>query len=75
MIDDLAIEDLNNPKKVTGILLKTCVSIEAAESDQGFQERPGSWELWQKMENGALMRVQRWLKKSVIATYTEAKTT
>jgi hypothetical protein len=61
--------DLNNPRNVVGIYVAYKNTdgdwIEAADN-QGFQERDGSWELWQQFE-GRLVRVQRWLKRSVIA--------
>ena len=63
---EMDIKDLWNPRQVKGLVLKKH-NIVVGEN-QGFQERPGSWELWQMMETGLLMRVQRWLKTSVIAT-------
>lgn len=59
--------ELHNPNKITGIMLKNGDYITSA-GDQGWQEYPGSVELWQIYE-GHLIRVQRWLKKSIIATY------
>lgn len=70
---DLQLSDLSNPRNVGAILLTSDRFIEASD-DQGFQERAGSYELWQKMDDGNLMRVQRWLKKSVVATYPKTKT-
>jgi len=73
---DLELADLHNPSKVVSVLVgygrfrvKTHYFVAAA--DQAWQEWPGSWELWQKMEDGRLCRALRVLKKSVIATYTE----
>ena len=67
-MNDLNLNDLHNPNHVDAILLKDNGYI-SADKDQAWQEYPGSYELWQKMDDGRLMRVQRWLKKSVIATY------
>lgn len=64
----MKLTDLRNPLKIRAILLKDGRFIERDPNDQGFQEWPGSWELWQ-MVDGRLVRVQRWLKKSVIAEY------
>ena len=61
--------DLHNPREVTGLLHKNGEYIERDPDDQRWQERPGSWELWQMLD-GRLMRVRRWLKKSIIAEYT-----
>lgn len=69
MIKDLQLSDLHNPQKVVGVFLKNGDYFEALKDTQGWQERPGSWELWQKMECGFLIRVQRWLKKSVVGVY------
>jgi len=58
--------DLNNPRNIQAIFHgKDQMWIEAREN-QAWQEMPGSWELW-GMETGRLMRVKRWLKKSIIA--------
>lgn len=65
---DLTLNDLHNPYKITAILVyRTDDFIEAADN-QGFQETPGKIELWQKMNDGRLLRVQAWRKTSV-ATY------
>ncbi len=69
MVDELQLTDLHNPRKVTALLLTRGRLIEP-DTDQGLQEYPGSWELWQKMDDGRLLRVCRWLKKSVICAYT-----
>lgn len=71
MSNDLRLSDLHNPRKVTSILHSKAGYIVLNPKNQGFQEWPGSWELWQKMEDGRLMRVVRCLKKCVIATYTD----
>ncbi len=73
---DLTLADLHNPRKVVGLHVayrrgRVRSATYYADKDQGFQEYPGSWELWQVMENGLLIRVCRWLKRSVVATYTE----
>lgn len=65
---DLGIKDLYNPNRIKAILTTKNHYIEADEN-QGFQEYPGSIELWQVMEDGRLLRVIRWLKKSICATY------
>ena len=65
----LTVADLHNPRKIVALFhLKRQVWIEA-EPDQAFQEYPGSVELWQQMENGQLLRVQRWRKQSVLVSY------
>lgn len=66
---DLELSDLYNPRKITELFHKrkaTWICIDPNLKDQGFQERPGSVELWQKMEDGRLFMIQRWLHKSVI---------
>ena len=68
MNHELNLSDLHNPQKVVGIMIKNGDYFEEAPNQQ-WPERPGSWELWQKLDDGRLIRVQRWLKKSVIATY------
>jgi len=65
----MKISDLHNPNKITAILHKDGNLIAADSKDQGFQEYPGSWELWQKLDDGRLLRVQRWLKKSIVCIY------
>lgn len=63
----MTLQDLNNPKKIEGILLwNSGKPIEIGKNEnQSFQEYPKSIELWQQLENGNLTRVQRWLKKSI----------
>ena len=61
------LQQLNNPKNIDGILLWNkgkCIEI-GKDENQAFQEYPKSIELWQQLESGNLIRVQRWLKKSV----------
>jgi len=60
-------KDLNNPKNIEGILLwnNGKPTEIGKDENQCFQEYPKSIELWQQLENGNLIRVQRWLKKSV----------
>ena len=72
-MNELTLADLHNPEGVTAILTTRGKYIEA-DDDQGWQEYPGSWELWQIVDGG-LMRVQRWLKKSVVCWYKAPKTT
>ena len=72
MSDTISLDDLNNPNDITSLFVAYKHEpvgrwIEASEG-QRFQEMPGSWELWQTVDNGRVMRVQRWLKKSVITT-------
>ncbi len=64
----LTLNDLHNPNNITGILLKNNDFIQA-DINQGFQEYPKSIELWEKLTDGRLLRVRRWLEKSIIATY------
>ena len=66
MIKDLNLLDLHNPKNIIELFHRRKQHWIVADNSQAFQEWPGSVELWQKMENGQLLRVQRWLKKSVI---------
>jgi len=63
----LSLKDLYNPNGITAIQLSNGTIIELAER-QGFQEYPKSIELWE-MYNNRLMRVQRWLSKSILCTY------
>ena len=59
------LKDLHNPNEVTEIFhLKKQHWITPGEN-QGWQEYPKSVELWQ-FDGGRLMRVKRWLKKSII---------
>ena len=70
-MEHLTFADLHNPQSVRAIFHGKRQVWIAASPDTAFQEWPGSWELWQKMEDGRLLRVQRWLKKSIIATSKE----
>jgi len=65
---NLDLTDLTNPRHVVAVMDKAGTCYEAGP-DQGWQDRPGSWELWQRMENGLLLRIRRWRKTSIIATY------
>ena len=67
-MENLKINDLYNPNGITSFL-HTNGNIYEAGENQGFQEYPGSIELWEKLKDGRLMRVKRWLKKSVITYY------
>jgi len=67
---DLILKDLYNPDEITSFLhYKRDVIIEAGEN-QRFQVYPNCIELWEMYE-GRLMRVQRWLSKSILCTYTD----
>ena len=65
---NLKLTDLHNPENITGFL-HTNGNYYEADKGQGFQEYPGSIELWEKLKDGRLLRVKRWLKKSVICYY------
>ena len=72
---NLELSDLYNPRNIKAIYVvnkKQCEII-CADDDQGFQEYPRSFELWQKLSDGRLLRVQRWLKKSITNTFDEAQ--
>jgi hypothetical protein len=71
-MEELHLSDLHNPNNVSALLIKKGTLIVEASEGQRFQERSGSWELWQKLEDGRLLRVRRYVKRGVIATYTEA---
>jgi hypothetical protein len=68
----MTLADLYNPKEIIGFLHKNGDYYEAGE-DQQFQIYPGSIELWQTVGEGRILRVKRWLMKSVIATYRKEK--
>ena len=68
-MNDLNLSDLNNPNQVTAILHNNGRFVGIDPKDQGFQETKGRYELWQKLEDGRLLCVKAWNKKSVIATY------
>lgn len=67
----LELTNLHNPNGITGILHKNDGYVVIDSDDQGFQELPKSVELWQKMGDGRLLRVKRWLDKCIIARYKE----
>ena len=62
---DLTLQDLHNPKKITRLFHFKRQHWIVKADDQGWQEYPRSVELWQKMDDGKLIRIQRWLKTSV----------
>ena len=69
-MEHLKLSDLRNPRGVTGILHDNAkIGYITADTDQGWQEYPGSWELWQKLKDGRLLRVGRWLKRAILVTY------
>lgn len=66
MNGELNLSDLHNPQHVTAVFHRRKMHwIGCDPKTQGFQEWPGSWEVWEKLEDGRLMRVARWLKKSI----------
>jgi HJR/Mrr/RecB family endonuclease len=67
-MDELQLSDLYSPNEINAILTTNNGYIKACK-DQGFQEYPNCIELWQKMEDGRLLRVHRWTSKTLIATY------
>ena len=64
----MTLSDLYNPNHITALHHKKGHSIEKGEG-QAWQEYPGSYELWQEMGGGRILRVQRWLKKSIIGVF------
>ena len=68
---ELGLKNLYNPNKINGVLLKNGNFIKASEI-QGFQTYPKSVELWEMVDH-RLMRVARWLSKSIICTYKKVK--
>jgi len=70
-MQNLTLNDLVNPREIKAVLVcnsKQNAIVEACD-DQGFQEYPGSIELWQSLPDSRLLRVKRWLKKSIICTW------
>ena len=65
----LNLSDLYNPQNVTAILTNCNNFIERDLKDQAFQETKGRFELWQKLQDGRLLYVKGWNKKSIICTY------
>lgn len=63
----MMLADLHNPQDIRAILLDSGAYVEA-DDDQGWQEYPGSVELWQMLD-GQLLRIQRWLKTSIARIY------
>jgi hypothetical protein len=69
MLEELKLSDLYNPRGIVELFhLKKQVWIVPTPEKQGFQEYPGSVELWEKLDDGRLLRVQRWLKTSVMVS-------
>ena len=66
-MEQLQLTDLHNPEKVKAIFTSKEGYIEAGP-DQGFQCLPKRVELWQKLEDGRLLKVKGWTT-TVIATY------
>ena len=62
----MTLGDLHNPNRIERLFHLKGQHWICKSEDQGWQEYPGSVELWQKLEDGRLLRVQRWLKRSVI---------
>lgn len=60
----LSLSDLHNPNKIIGFIHNNGNRYVLWEN-QGFQEYPGSVELWEKLDDGRLIRIRRWLKKSI----------
>ena len=65
---ELELKDLHNPKQIEAVLFTNGDLVEASDN-QGWQEYPKSVELWEMLEDGRLMRVKRWLSKSIVAFY------
>ena len=70
-MSQLQLHDLSNPRQITEVFHLRQQHYVVPGTDQAFQEYPGSVELWQRLEDGRIMRVQRWLKKSIIV-YTKS---
>ena len=68
------IKELHNPEKITGVLLKNGDFLTIGDN-QGFQTYPKSIELWERLKDGRLFRIQRWLNKSIICTYKDLEKT
>jgi len=68
MKNELELTDLHNPKQIEAVLFTDGNLVETSEN-QGWQEYPKSIELWEKLEDGRLLRVKRWLSKSIVAYY------
>lgn len=68
MESEFELTDLHNPKEIKAVLLTNGNFVEVSEN-QGWQEYPKSIELWEKLEDGRLLRVKRWLSKSIVAFY------
>lgn len=61
----MTLSDLHNPRNIECLFhLRRQVWIELSDN-QGWQEHHGSVELWEAVA-GRLLRVRRWLKRSVI---------
>lgn len=69
----LQLTDLHNPHNITAIMSTSGQFTERDKTDQGFQETKGRYELWQKMDNGHLMKVKGWNKKAILATYKDSE--
>ena len=64
----MTLADLHNPNKVDRLFHLKGQHWICKSEDQAWQEYPGSVELWQAIDS-RLIRVQRWLKRSVIVYF------
>jgi|GEM_PF-6804802 len=64
------LEDLYNPDNICAIMTTKGVFVEKGPN-QGFQETAGRYELWEKLEDGRLLKVKGWNKKATLAAYTK----
>jgi len=62
----MELSELNNPNEIKSVFLLKKEHWVSLGKNQGFQEWPGSVELWEKLEDGRLMCICRWLKKSIL---------
>ncbi len=64
----MTLQDLSNPDGYTAILHNSGGFIQRGDN-QGFQFLPHWVELWQMLDDGQLLQVKRWRRKSIIAYY------
>ncbi|MBE1299776.1 MAG: hypothetical protein GJ680_07705 [Alteromonadaceae bacterium] len=68
-MQDLQLSDLVNEEQTKAVLLNNGDLVEAS-TNQGFQVLPKTVELWEKLEDGRLLRLKRWIKsRSILAYY------
>lgn len=60
----LNLTDLHNPNKIMGVW-HSMKGVIMSTKNQSFQEYPKTIELWEKLDDGRLLRVDRYFKKSL----------